>query len=182
MSQDLVSFVLRFVREASEDQQARWRGVIKHVQTNTEASFGQFSEALLFMQEHVNEVIKSGFAESEQFAKRANRLNPMEESAKLWGSFMTPYADMMANSIGEAMEASSGSLLSDRVEEAVSSTRAFWGLPVKPKQTRTEEAIDALAIQVSYLADKIEKLEARLRVENAYHQLECPSGPNDELL
>jgi hypothetical protein len=167
MSQDLVSFVLRFVREACEDQQARWRCVIKHVQSNTEAGFGQFSEALLVMQEHVNEVIKSGFEESEHFAKRADRLNPMEESARLWGNFMTPYAKMMANSMGEAMAASSSSPLSDRMEEAVSTTMAFWGLPTKPEQTRTEEAIDALADQVSFLADKIEELEAQLRLEKA---------------
>ena len=56
MDQDLVSFVLRFVREAGEEQQARWRGVVKHVQSNTEASFSQFSEALAFMQGYVNDI------------------------------------------------------------------------------------------------------------------------------
>ena len=44
MDQDMVSFVLRFVREVSEEQQARWRGVVKHVQSNTEASFSNFAE------------------------------------------------------------------------------------------------------------------------------------------
>jgi hypothetical protein len=64
MDQDLVSFVVRFVREASEEQQARWRGVVKHVQSNTEASFSQFSEALAFMQGYVNEIAQSSLEET----------------------------------------------------------------------------------------------------------------------
>ena len=64
MDQDLVSFVLRFVREAGEEQQARWRGVVKHVQSNTETSFSQFSEALAFMQGYVNDIARNSIEET----------------------------------------------------------------------------------------------------------------------
>ncbi|GMQ79044.1 MAG: hypothetical protein BMS9Abin02_1596 [Anaerolineae bacterium] len=62
---------------------------------------------------------------------------------------MTPYAKMMANSIGKAMAGTSDSALGGRMEEAVSTTMAFWGIPTKPEQTRTEEAIAVLTNQVS---------------------------------
>ena len=167
MSQDLVSFVLRFVREASEDQQARWRGVVKHVQSNTEASFGQFSEAMLFMQEHVNEVIRSGFEESQQYTEQINRTNPVEESMKLWGTFMSPYSKMMANTMSEAMEAASSAPMAATMEEAVSSTMEFWGLPAKSAKARSDESLVTLTEQVSILADKVSDLEAQLRVAKA---------------
>ncbi|MCD4687537.1 MAG: hypothetical protein K8S97_16530, partial [Anaerolineae bacterium] len=62
MNQEVVSFILRFVREGSEDQPARWRGVIKHVQSDHSADFARFQDALQFMQEHVDEAIQQAFS------------------------------------------------------------------------------------------------------------------------
>ena len=46
MNQDVVSFVLRFIREEGAGQPARWRGVIKHVQSDHTADFARFDDAL----------------------------------------------------------------------------------------------------------------------------------------
>ena len=108
MDQDLVSFVVRFVREAGEEQQARWRGVVKHVQSNTEASFSQFAEALAFMQQYVNDIARSNIEETarmgEAFAGQgALGANPFAETARLWGETMPRYTQMMVDSMNEAM-------------------------------------------------------------------------------
>ena len=100
MDQDMVSFVVRFVREAGEEQQARWRGIIKHVQSNTEASFSQFSEALAFMQGYVNEIAQASFEEakrmSESFADTNTfEANPFMETTRLWGDLVPRYTQMM---------------------------------------------------------------------------------------
>ena len=65
MNQEVVSFVLRFVREG-DNEQARWRGVIKHVQSDDTADFARFNDALEFMQERVNDTIRQSFASDEQ--------------------------------------------------------------------------------------------------------------------
>ena len=104
MDQDLVSFVIRFVREASENQQARWRGVIKHVQSNSEASFTQFSEALAFMQGFTNDVVQESFAESKRIRDEVGAVNPFLETTRLWGDFMPAYTKSMMEAMGEAME------------------------------------------------------------------------------
>lgn len=48
--QEITSFVLRFVRESDTDQ-VRWRGRIRHVQSDQELSFVRVTQALRFMHE-----------------------------------------------------------------------------------------------------------------------------------
>jgi len=52
------SFVLRFVREGSAvegyGQGPRWRGVIRHVQSNRERSFTRWADALTFIREYID--------------------------------------------------------------------------------------------------------------------------------
>jgi hypothetical protein len=55
MTLEMTSFVLRFVREVSEEQEARWRGLIQHVQSGAERNFATFAEAVQFMQGRVLE-------------------------------------------------------------------------------------------------------------------------------
>ncbi len=110
MSQDLVSFVLRFVRESGEDQQARWRGLVKHVQSNTESNFSQFAEALAFMQSHVNEATQAGFDRASRAAGEMNKADPLSETIKLWGSFMPPFARAIMETAGESVKDQFGDL------------------------------------------------------------------------
>jgi hypothetical protein len=168
MDQDLVSFVLRFVREAGEEQQARWRGVVKHVQSNNEASFSQFSEALTFMQGYVNDIAQSSFEETarmgETFAEsNAYGANPFAETTRLWGEYMPRYTQMMMDSMNEAM--ATGADMTKPVEEMMESTMSAWGMPVQTEQAgqeKTAAALEAMATQLASLNDKIASLESQI--------------------
>ena len=172
MEQEMVSFVLRFVREAGEEQQARWRGIVKHVQSNTEASFSQFSEALAFMQRYVNEVAQAsieesrrmseGFAEANEYAANAFDANPfapqaLAETTRLWGD----YTKMMMDSMGQSM-ASGG--MTKPMEEMMSATLSAWGMstPTGSGQERTAGATEAMATQINALNEKIAALEKQI--------------------
>jgi hypothetical protein len=156
MSQDVVSFVLRFVREMGEDQQARWRGVIKHVQGNSESQFSQFGEALAFMQLRVNELIETSFTET----TRLNEANPFIETARLWGEFMPRYTRLMVDTMDDAM--SSGSPLSQQMEKTMAATLSMWGMPTLDEQERAATALETITSQVDQLQAKIEQLEQQM--------------------
>jgi hypothetical protein len=54
------SFIVRFVQETDDDSaditssdSARWRGIIRHVQSNEEAAFVQIEQALAFIDRFV---------------------------------------------------------------------------------------------------------------------------------
>ncbi len=168
MDQDLVSFVLRFVREAGEEQQARWRGVVRHVQSNTETSFSQFSEALAFMQGYVNDIARSSFEETarmgEAFTQQgAAGANPFAETARLWGEYMPRYTQMLVDSMNEAMATGAG--MARPVEEMMESTMSAWGMPARTAgadQDKTAAALEAMAVQMAALNDKIASLETQL--------------------
>ena len=168
MDQDLVSFVLRFVREAGEEQQARWRGVVKHVQSNSEASFSQFSEALAFMQGYVNDIAQSSFEETarmgEAFAdSNAYGANPFAETTRLWGDYMPRYTQMMMDSMNEAM--ATGTDMAKPVEEMMESTMSAWGVSTRGEpavQENTAAALEIVAAQLAALNDKIASLENQL--------------------
>jgi len=172
MDQDLVSFVLRFVREAGEEQQARWRGVVKHVQSNTEASFSQFSEALAFMQGYVNDIARNSIEETARMGEAftgqgALAANPFAETARLWGEYMPRYTQMMVDSMNEAM--ASGADMTKPVEEMMASTMSAWGMPgqaTKAGQDNTAAALEAMAAQMAALNEKIASLETQLADRN----------------
>jgi len=160
MNQDMVSFVLRFVREASEEQEARWRGIIKHVQSNNEAHFSQFSEAMEFMQSHVNEVVKTAFEES------AELKNPFLETAKLWGEYMPQYTRLMLETMKETMNTPfTKSPMAEQMENAFLKTWSAWGLASNKEQEQTAEQLDSLLAQLAALQAKVQELEAQLAAQ-----------------
>jgi hypothetical protein len=100
MSQDVVSFVLRFVREAGDQQDARWRGTVKHVQGAAEQQFTQFSEALAFMQSQLSHSLEVA-SRSRDAAKAAN---PWLETAKLWGEFLPQVNELVLGGVKQMLE------------------------------------------------------------------------------
>ena len=166
MDQDMVSFVVRFVREAGEEQQARWRGVIKHVQSNTEASFSQFSEALAFMQGYVNDIAQAGFEEARRMGESFGDTNPFAETTRLWGDFMPRYTQMMVDSMNEAIATSAS--MTKPMEEMWGSTLSAWGMPSRtgraeqPERENTSEAMETMVAQLAALNEKIAELENQL--------------------
>lgn len=162
MDQDLVSFVLRFVREAGEEQQARWRGVIKHVQSNTEANFGQFSEALLFMQRYVNDIAQASIDEASRVSEGFESPNPFLETARLWGDYMPRYTKMMMETMGEAMSGASAQDMTEQMGQAMDATYAAWGMGTRNEQDRTAASLETLTEQLAELTNKIGQLEEQI--------------------
>lgn len=158
MSQEVVSFVLRFVREAGEDEQARWRGIIKHVQSDSETHFTQFAEALEFMQSQVNETIRASFAGT----KKMNDENLLLETARLWGEFMPRYTRMMMDSMGEMM--GNNPAMAQQMEKTIAAAMSLWGLPVKQpaEQGNAAANLDSLTNQVASLTAKLDALETKM--------------------
>ncbi|MEW5987462.1 MAG: hypothetical protein AB1791_12580 [Chloroflexota bacterium] len=155
----MVSFVLRFVREATEDQQVRWRGVIKHVQGNSESQFTQFAEALEFMQARVNELVQTTMAQTTENQAE----NPFVETARLWGEFMPRYTRLMMDTMTGVMGvAGRPSPMQKQVEEALAATLSLWGVPTQQDQVRAAAQLESLTGQLAELSDKMERLEKRM--------------------
>lgn len=159
MNQDVVSFVLRFVREEDSGQAARWRGVIKHVQSDHTVDFARFSDALAFMQDHVNETIRQSFAGSESVTPESM----FAETARLWGEMAPRYTDIMLQSMELMLEQGR------RVGETMAESMLHWSkAPQTGPDTQSQmiAIIERLTAQVETLTAKVDSLESRLRDES----------------
>lgn len=160
MNQDVVSFVLRFIREESGDQSVRWRGVIKHVQSDNTADFAHFRDALQFMQEHVDDAIRKAFSNQDDETLSPERM--IAETARLWGEMAPRYADIVLQSMELMLEQGR------RVGESVAENIAQWSQASPEAQTQPQQMLDVierLANQVESLTAKVDTLETRLRHE-----------------
>lgn len=157
MNQDVVSFVLRFVREEADGQPARWRGVIKHVQSDQSADFAAFSDALAFMQAHVDEAIRRAFSAGEPDAAESI----LTETARLWGELAPRYTDLMLQSMEMMLD--QGRRFSETFAENLAQWSQGAPSPAPAQQDAVLALVERLATQVDALADKVEALEARLR-------------------
>ena len=152
MNQDVVSFVLRFVREdGGSSQPARWRGVIKHVQSDHSADFTRFGDALQFMQAHVDEAVRQAFGDQEPLTPE----NVLAETTRLWGEVAPRYTDFMLQSMEAMLD--QGRRFAENI--------TTWGQTPEPPQVRMLELMERLAAQVEALTARVEQLEARLRDE-----------------
>ncbi|NLX11086.1 MAG: hypothetical protein GXY36_15670 [Chloroflexi bacterium] len=161
MNQDMVSFVLRFVREEGDDgQQVRWRGVIKHVQSDRTADFARFSDALEFMQNHVTETIRQSFSESDA---PPTPENIFAETARLWGEMAPRYTDIMLQSMEVWLDQGR------RVGETFAESLAQWNAAAQQsnqvQQGQMIAIIERLTAQIETLTHKVDELEGRLRDE-----------------
>lgn len=159
MTQDMVSFVLRFVREVGEAEEARWRGIIKHVQSDDEAHFAQFAEALAFMQAHVNDVVNQAFAGKEDLEPH----NPFLETTRLWGEYMPQYTQLMLETVKETMTTPfAGSPMAQQIENSLQKTWEAWGLTTAKEQEKTADQLQALLAQLAALQAKVTALEEQI--------------------
>lgn len=159
MSQEVVSFMLRFVREeGTNGQPARWRGVIKHVQSDHSADFARFGDALQFMQAHVDDAIRQAFSETSE--EPVTPENMFAETARLWGELAPRYTDIMLQSMEVMLEQGR------RMGESFAESMANWTQTTTPSdpphQQQMASVIERLAAQVDRLAAKVDALEARL--------------------
>lgn len=154
MNQEVVSFMLRFVREESNGQAARWRGVIKHVQSDDTTDFARFSDALQFMQEHVDEAIRQAFASDDKLTPE----RMFAETARLWGEMAPRYTDIMLQSMEVFLE--QGRRVGESFAEGLANLTVQQA--AQGQQTQMIAIIERLAAQVESLAAKVDDLENRL--------------------
>ena len=158
MDQEMVSFVLRFVREVGEDQQARWRGIIKHVQGDTQESFTQFSHAVDFMQARVNEIVRASFAGPGQMPESSLWV----ETTRLWGELVPHYTQLMAETMEQTVSANTA--MAQQMQQSLSRALSAWGVPARPEPDQAR-VVQELKGQVETLTAQIVELEARLATQ-----------------
>lgn len=186
MSHDVVSFMLRFVRDAGQGSQARWRGLIRHVQGDSEKQFTQFREALEFMQAHVNSVIRAAFdqAESEtgaargapggeqehnqpgpsrpdgagaSTAKDTDAMNPFLEAMRLWGEMLPQYNKIMMDNMTETMRG-----VPAQMQQAMEAMVGAFSPQAKDAEAHLATRMGELEDRVKGLTDEVETLRQRV--------------------
>lgn len=153
MTQEMTSFVLRFVRELSEEQGARWRGLIQHVQSGAERNFATFAEAVQFMQGQVLESTVRNLGEGEQMEDR----NPFAEMAKMWGDLGPQMVGLWAQTVQQVVDQSTA--FRSQVDQAVAAALKAWGLPSTADRETIVDSLARLNEQVGLLAKRVEALE-----------------------
>lgn len=148
MTQDMTSFVLRFIREITADQQTRWRGTINHVQSDTKLNFTQFAEAVRFMQAQMGQEVAQEL------------FNPklVAETTEAWGQVAFQYQEFMLQAWMEALTSPS------RVPQVIAQSLGNWRLPERAQYESALQALEKLTGRVEELAHQVEQLEKQATV------------------
>lgn len=100
---DIASFVLRFTqdvwREAGGEPRVRWRGHIRHVQSDAEARFTDFADAVAFIQGALAQLTLDSVAGD----SAENQAQAMTDSLRLWERFTADYAGLVARSMEQTL-------------------------------------------------------------------------------
>jgi hypothetical protein len=100
---DIASFVLRFAqdvwREAGGEPRVRWRGHIRHVQSDAEARFTDFADAVAFIQGALAKLTMDSVAGD----SAENQAQAMTDSLRLWERFTADYAGLVARSMEQTL-------------------------------------------------------------------------------
>lgn len=156
MAQEMTSFVLRFVRDVGEEHEARWRGLVQHVQSGTEQNFANFADAVQFMQGRVLENTVQGIDNVGTMAQK----NPLVEMASMWGDL----APQMALAWSDAVEQMVGqsAALRSQVDSAVASVFKAWGFSSGDDRDAVLEGLTRFGEQIEILTARVEALESEL--------------------
>jgi hypothetical protein len=164
MTQEMTSFVLRFVREVSEEQEARWRGMIQHVQSGAERNFNTFADAVKFMQGRVVETTARTLEQGEQMADTNPFAGLTAEMARLWGDVGPQMVEMWSQAAEQVMNQSMA--FRSQVDQAVATTLETWGLPTGADQDAMLEGLARLGERIDQLAARVEALESQLAAQH----------------
>jgi hypothetical protein len=156
MAQEMTSFVLRFVREVGAEQEARWRGLIQHVQSGAEQNFATFADAVQFMQGLVVENTVQAIEDADTVVAK----NPFIEMAAMWGDL----APQMTAAWTDAVEAAVGqsAALRNQVDSAVANVFKAWGFSSGDDRDAVLEGLTKVSEQIEFLTARVEALEGEL--------------------
>ena len=174
MAQEMTSFVLRFVREVSEEQGARWRGLIQHVQSGAEANFATFADAVEFMQRRVLEDTAQILEEGAPMEGKS----PFAEMTKMRGDLAPQMAGMWSQTVEQVMGQSA--VVRSQMDQTVASALKAWGLPSKGDQETVLSSLVNLGAQIETLASRVEALEAQLAAQQTAPDQPEPSEEKAE--
>ncbi len=100
---DIASFVLRFSqdvwREADGEPHVRWRGHIRHVQSDAETRFTDFADALAFIQSRLAQLTLDSVAGD----SAEHQAQAMSDSLRLWERFTADYTDLVVRSMQQSL-------------------------------------------------------------------------------
>ncbi len=156
MSHETTSFVVRFVREMSEDQSARWRGLIQHVQSGAEQNFATFAQAVQFMQGRVVEQTVESLKDEGQMSEHNPFGDLGREMTKLWGDWGPRMAEVWSQAAEQMMQQSAA--FRSQVDQAVGNTLKAWGM-AGAEQGAILARLDQLSEQITGLTARVEALE-----------------------
>jgi hypothetical protein len=158
MPQEMTSFVLRFVREMSEEEGARWRGLVQHVQSGAEHNFASFVDAVRFMQGYVLES-RMRVAEGEELVDGVPPFDQLvKEMGKMWGDLGPQMVDAWAHTV-EQMVNQSAALNKYLDRTAADALRAWWRA-AGVDQDDFSARLARLGAQLEALTMRIEALES----------------------
>ena len=157
---DVASFVLRFTQDLWQDAEGEphveWRGHIRHVQSDEEVRFTDFSEAATFIQRSLME-LTLGTLDNLSREKEVDRGTPLRESFKLWERFASSYTDMMLDAMDRTVKQSEE--VKQQMEKAIAESLGMWMQPSQKGRNEVLESLEALQEQVRILAEKVGRLE-----------------------
>lgn len=160
----VASFVIRFTqhlwKDQTEEPRMQWRGHIRHVQGDQEASFTDLNEALSFIRYHLTQLTMEAAAGESQ----SEQETIMRESFKLWEGLASSYTELMKEALQRTLDQSE--VMKGQLDEAVGRALQSWNMPIGSDSKRVTSAIDKLNSQIQSLVEKIDRLEEVLRSED----------------
>jgi BMFP domain-containing protein YqiC len=153
------------VREVSEEQEARWRGLIQHVQSGAERNFATFADAVKFMQGRVIENTIQTLEKGEQMTDSNPFGDLASEMVKMWGDFGPQMFEMWSQTAEQMMGQSMA--FRSQIDQAVTTALNAWGLPTRADQDAVLTSLAQLGEQVDQLMARVEALESQLVTQQA---------------
>ncbi len=147
MTQDMSSFILRFIEEITEDQQTRWRGTINHVQSGTKLNFTQFAEAVQFMQTRMGKEMAEELFNPELVA----------ETTEVWGEIAFKYQQALLQMWLQALTSPS------QLPQVIAPGMEHGRLPDHAQQETALQTLQELTGRVEELKHQVEQLERQAR-------------------
>ncbi|MCI0422650.1 MAG: hypothetical protein L0312_26095 [Acidobacteria bacterium] len=157
----IASFVLRMTQDLWQDAQGephvQWRGQIRHVQDEDEASFTDFADAVTFIQGHLTKLTLDNLSGGTNMEQE----KVLRESFKLWEQFASTYNKMMFEAMEKTIQQSEA--IKQQMDQAVERSMKTWKLPAAANPAEILAALDKLSAQVEALTEKVVGLEKSLQ-------------------
>ena len=160
----VASFVIRFTqhlwKDQTEEPRMQWRGHIRHVQGDQEASFADLNEALAFIRDHLTQLTMEAAAGKSQTEQELI----LRESFKLWEGLASTYTEMVKDALQRTVDQSE--VMKGQLDEAVARALQSWDVPGGRSRMRVNAALDKLNAQIQALLEKVSMLEEAIEGGN----------------